>query len=490
MHDEPAMKWGRARPCCIALAAAVVLACASPPDFPPPVEVPLAFSDSGTGARPDRWWQELADPELSALVEEALAGSPDLAAVWDRLAQARALALREGAALLPAVDTDSGAATTWSDQPDLAGAASDGSRRDDDFRLGLAFSWEIDLFGRLRATRDAARRDAQASATEVRAAAVALSGRVADQWYGVVEQARQLAILDAQIRTNEEVLQLVTIRFRTGQSGAADVLRQRQLVEQRRGERAQVEALAEVAEHALAVLLGRPPVEVVLPPAETLPMPGKIPETGLPLELLERRPDVRRAYLDVLASDRRLVAARADRYPRVSLSASPRFTSEELADLLDNWVAAFGANLVAPLVDGGRRRAEVERTRAVVSERIHIYGQVILTSLQEVEDALVQERQQRILVESLETQLALAGQTLERLRDRYVKGGTNYLDVLDALSSQQALERNLVTGRRNLLGFRIDLHRALAGGFALEPPGPVAVTGETPAAAAASEGST
>jgi len=459
----------------------LALACASVPELEPPVEVPEAFSAPGALPRMDRWWVDLGDPALSLLIEEALRGSPDLATAWDRLAQARAVARREGASLLPQVDAESAAGSTWGDS--FADPAAGVGQRLDDFRLGLLLSWELDLFGRLRATRDAARYDAAASEAEVRFAAIALAGEVASQWYGLVEQSRQLALLEAQIRTNEDVLQLVTMRFRAGQAGAADVLRQRQLVEQRRGERERVEAQAQVAVHALAVLLGRPPVEVALPPAEALPVPGEVPEPGLPSELLERRPDVRRAYLDVLAADRRLAAARADRLPRLSLSASSAFTSSDFADVLDNWMAAVAAGLVAPVLDGGRRRAEVDRTRAVLSERIHAYGQVILTSLQEVEDALAQERQQRRLIESLEAQLELARQTLERLGDRYLKGATAYLDVLDALASQQTLERSLVTARRELLEFRIDLHRAVAGGFPLEPPA-LATPGGGPRASA------
>ncbi len=450
----------------------LVWACASTPDLRPPVDVPEAFSASGSLPRADRWWEDLEDPTLSSLIEEALRSSPDLATVADRLLQARAVARREGAPLLPALDATGATSRTWSDRPDAAnpGSSSGGTVRTDDFRAGLSLSWELDVFGRLQATRDAARYDAASSEADLREAAIALSARVAGGWYEVVAQSRQLALLEAQIDTNQEILQLATMRFRTGQAGAADVLRQRQLVEQRRGERAQVAARARVAAHALAVLLGRAPSEVSLPDPESLPLPGPLPEAGLPAELLERRPDVRGAYLGALAADRRVAAARADRYPRLSLSASPGFDAEQLADLLDNWMAGLTANLVAPLFDGGRRTAEVDRTRALLSERIHTYGQVVLVAFREVEDALAQEREQRVLLGSLETQLVLAGQTLERLRDRYVKGAAAYLDVLDALSSQQTLERSLVTARQELLGFRIDLHQALAGGFLLDPP--------------------
>lgn len=451
-----------------AFATAVALGCASTPQVAVPVAVPEAFSGGGTLPPSDRWWEDLGDAELSALVERSLAHNPDLAIVWDRLAQSRAIARRETAPLFPQLDAEAAAGTSWSEQPDGAGAAGVGRR--DDFELGLALSWEIDVFGRLRATRDAARLDARADALDVRAAAIALSGQVAEQWYTLVEQTRQLALLDEQIQTNEDVLRIVTARFRSGRAGAADVLRQRQLVEQRRGERAQVTGRARVAAHALAVLVGDPPAPQPAPASDSLPDPGPVPATGLPADLLERRPDVRRAYLDVLAADRRLAAARADRLPRLSLTASSALGAEELADLLDNWMAGLAANLVAPLFDAGRRRAEVDRTRAVVSERVHDYGSVILTALREVEDALVQERQQRLLIESLERQLELSRVTLERLGDRYLKGAIGYLDVLDALSSRQSLERTLLSARRDLLGFRIALYRAIAGGFPLETP--------------------
>lgn len=469
-----------------ALAALVTAGCATSPDPTPPVAIPDAFSDAGTGARPDRWWQDFGDDALARLVDEALVGNLELRTVWDRLAQARAVARREGAALLPSADLSGSAQATWSERPDvertLSGTDS-GLVRDDVFRLGLSLSWELDLFGRVRALRDAARLDADATAAELRAAAVALSAQVALQWYGLAEQTRQLALLDEQIRTNQDVLQLVTARFRAGQAGAADVLRQRQLVEQRRGERVRIAAQALVSRHALAVLLGRAPGAVDLPEPEALPRPGAVPMTGLPSELLTRRPDVRQAYLDLLAADRRLWSARADRLPRLSITASPAFTAEAAADLVDNWVAELAGNLVAPVFDAGRRRAEVERSRAAVSERLHRYGQVVLTSFQEVEDALVQEDQQRQLIESLDAQRRLARGTLERLRERYVQGASDYLDVLDALASLQGLERDLLTARRELIDFRIALHRALAGGFGLEAPEMAAArTGATPEA--------
>ncbi len=459
-----------------ALALALLLgasACSTLDTRVPEVDVPASFSLSGATAPADRWWTSLGDPQLDRLIEEALAGNFDLQSARDRLAASRALARREGASLLPTVNLDSSGTTTRSEQPDIVADGTSGpggvsaSRSGESYRLGLGASWELDLFGTLRATRDAARADAVAVEADLEAAAVALSAQVAEQWILVCELASQLSLLDAQIATNQEVLELVTMRFRAGQAGAADVLRQRQLVEQRRGERRGVAARSAVARHGLAVLLGRAPrEELPVSPAE-LSLPGPLPATGVPSELLERRPDLRSAWLAVVAADRRWAAATTDRLPRLSLNASAAYGAENLSHLIDNWLATAAVNLTAPITDGGRRRAEQARTDAVADERVHAWGQAMLTALQEVEDALVQESEQRGLVESLEGQHRLATQTLERLRDRYVKGATAYLDVLDALASQQALQRNLVTARRELLGFRIALHRSLAGGFEL-----------------------
>lgn len=440
-----------------ALVALSPLACASPTEVTTPFEVPAAFSEPGTAPAAERWWQDLADPRVDALIDEALAGNLGLQAAWDRLAQAQALARREGSLLFPSLDGEADAQTGW------------GKGRDE-FGLGLVAAWEIDVFGRLRAARDAARLDAAASAEDLRAVALALSARVATTWYELVEQRGQLLLLDEQIATNARVEALISLRFRMGQVSAADVLRQRQLVEERRGERVLAAARAELLAHQLAVLLGRPPASLDFAAVAALPALPALPATGLPSELLQRRPDVRRAYQQVLATDRRLASARADRWPRLALSASGGLSSDELRDLVDDWIATIAAQLVAPLFDAGRRSAEVVRTQAVVSERLHGYGDVVLVALQEVEDALVRERQQRAFIESLDLQLELAQQALVRIRERYTKGAVIYLDVLAALQSQQALSRNRLQASRELVAVRIALHRALSGGFA--PPAP------------------
>jgi NodT family efflux transporter outer membrane factor (OMF) lipoprotein len=449
-----------------ALAAALTASCGLP-EVRPPVAVPAAFSRSGEAAPVERWWTELDDPALNGLVDAALGRNFDLLSAWDRLAQAAAVARREGAPLFPTIDLETTTTRTEITQSAQQGSGVGGRN---DTRIGLAASYEIDLWGRVRATRDAARLDTDASYYDLQAAAMTLAAEVARTWYELVEQRRLLDIAAEQLRTNERVLELITLRFRRGQVLAADVLRQRQLVEATRGERLLIEARAGVLEHQLAILTGQTPQAAALPGDRELRALPPLPETGVAAEVVDGRPDVRQAFANLLAADRRLAAAKADRYPRLTLSGSASLAAEDLRDLLDNWIASVAAGVVQPLIDGGRRSAEVDRTEALVSERWHQYGQTILVSLQEVEDALVQEEQQRLRNLSLEKQLEIAQSVVERVRDQYLYGSINYLDVLQALSSQQELQRSRTTAQRQLLGYRIDLYRAIGGGLDLERP--------------------
>lgn len=433
----------------------------SPPARPvAPVSLPATFSDSGSSPLPTPWWLTFTDPVLDTLINQALTDNLSLQSARDRLLQAEALARQSDAALYPSLDATAEVSTSR--------VHADGNTSTiNNKALGLMAGYEIDLWGRLRSSRDAAALDAKASAEDLQTAAISLSADVAVTWYQLVEQAGQLALLNEQTATNEKVLDLVTLQFRTGQVGIADVLQQRQLIETNRGEKAQISARLKVLEHQLAVLLGQAPNQIQVPQQTVLAELPPLPQTGLPADLLQQRPDLRSAYDALLAADQRIAVAVADRFPQLSLSASLETSGEHTRNLFNDWLTNLSANLLGPIFDAGQRRAEVDRTRAVAAERLHDYGQAVLTALTEVEDALVQERRQREYLASLNKQLELAGQVIRSLRDRYLKGAVDYQRVLDALLSQQQLQRDLLTGRRELLENRITLCRALGGGWPL-----------------------
>jgi outer membrane protein TolC len=338
------------------------------------------------------------------------------------------------------------------------------------YSVGVAAAYEVDLWSRLKSTRRAAWLDVQAGRDAVDTAAITVAASIAYTWYQLAEAKALLQIADEQIETNKKVLDIVTVQFRTGKAAAADVLRQRQLVAATEAQALLAEKTVHLLQYTLSVLLGKRPELAWQQTTIWLPELPLQPALGVPTEVLWRRPDVRQAYRGVQAADQRLAAAVAEQYPRLSLSARAETSAVSVHNLFDDWLANLAANAVQPLFDADQRKAEVQRQKAIVSQSIHNWSQTILEALEDVEAALTQERQQRQLVENIELRLRLARRTYERIRESFIKGQVDYIRVLESLQSLQGLERDLVTARRTLVQFRIDLYRSIAGGFALPQP--------------------
>lgn len=438
-----------------------------------PVAVPETFTSTGVEAVPDRWWEAFGDPELNRLVGEALGRNLDLRVAWDRLDQSVALARQAGAAQWPSLDAVGRAGVTRA-KTDRSGAGKS-TDTTEDYMLGLQVSYEVDLWGRIRSVRRAAELGVTASEADVVTTAMLLAARVAITYYELIQQRATLTLLEEQLKTSETLLQLVELRFQQGTVGSVDVFQQRRQLESVKGQVPVARMRAAVLENQLAVLLGRPPEDKVatLPPA--IPDLPPAPATGVPAALVQRRPDLRAAHARVAAADYRVAAAVADRFPALRLSGRVETGGTKFSDLFDLWLAGLVGNVAQPLIDGGFRAAEVERTRAVVAERLHGYGQSVLVALQEVEDALVQEQHQREFWRNVAGRAEIAGKEMERARQRYAYGVTDYLPVLAAIQAQQGLARQALEEERKLVQYRIDLYRALGGGWELaRPPDPPA----------------
>ncbi|MDX1673849.1 MAG: efflux transporter outer membrane subunit [Longimicrobiales bacterium] len=425
-----------------------------------PVAPPASFSSSGSVELPDRWWTALGDPGLDAAVDTALSANFDLRIAWERLRAARAVTDRTEALALPLVDASAeGRVSTPED------AGSEGGGSGESYSLDLAASYEVDLWGRIGARIDAERLRAEATRWDYRSAALTLSAEVSRTWAQLAEAGSQVQLAEEQVETNATVLELLENRFGTGQVRAVDILRQRQLVESTREQLTLALEREALLEHRLAVLLGRSPQEGTGARPGALPTLPPVPETGVPLELVRRRPDVRSAFLRLRAADADVAAAVSDQFPRLTIFASTATDAGSVGTLFEDWVRSLGGNLLAPLFFGGELRAEVDRAEAVRQQRLYEYGRATLAAFREVEDALAREARQRQRVGQIETQVELAEQAYAQLRVQYFNGTSDYLDVLTALDEVQALRRSLLTARLTLVEARIALYRALAGSF-------------------------
>ena len=416
-----------------------------------------AYSGGDSQAEPlNRWWASFGDSQLTALVEEALGANFTLQQRWARLEQARALAVKTGASLTPELSLDAGASIDRQGRRAVDETV-------ENYALGLSSSYEIDLWGRIRSERQAAMLSVAASREDLNAAAITLAANVVTRWIGVISQRMQKELLQAQLKANQTLLELVELRFRKSLVSALDVFQQRQLVAQSRAQLPLVEQTERELLNELALLLGRAPFAAPGIDSSALNIPVDVPATGIPVQLLEYRPDIRGAMRRLEAADWNVAAARADRLPALRLTARAAYQGDKISLLFDNWLLNLAGNLTAPLLDGGRRKAEVRRQLAVVEEQLAAYSQLVLTAMREVEDALVREKKLREHYIALEAQLDAAQKALYEARSRYRSGLNDYLPVLTQLLSVQSLERTRIQRKAELMVARVDLHRALGG---------------------------
>lgn len=418
-----------------------------------------SYSLYGEGENiPDRWWESLKAPELNNLIEEALGENLELREAWARLKQARATAVQAGSNLYPdlSLSGESSIRRQESDQ---------GTDNTESYLLGLASSYELDLWGRIRSEREAALLAESATREDYNTAAMTLAAEVATRYVEVLSQRRQKQLLEEQLKANRTYLELVELRFFKSMVSALDVYQQKQIVEKVAAEIPLVEQQERLLLHELAVLLGKPPQASLAIAAEGFPVVGELPDLGLPADLLADRPDVRAAGLRLQGADWQVAAARADRLPAIRFAADGAFTSTAVSSLFDTWFLQLAGSLSGPIFDGQRRAEEVKRTRAVAEERLASYRLTVLTAIKEVEDALVREQKQKENMALVGTRIETARKALSQATDRYRKGINDYLPVLTQLISVQDLERELIQKEATLLTARIDLYRALGGSW-------------------------
>jgi NodT family efflux transporter outer membrane factor (OMF) lipoprotein len=447
--------------CAFFLAVLLLSSCASQKTTTElPVEAPDSFSVDGDSIAPDRWWTAFGDSSLNAWVDSAMTSNFTLQSALQRLIASRAVVVREQSPLFPTLE---------------AGASADRQRFADsgaiteELSLGLSTVYEIDLWGRIRSAVEAEQLRADASLFDYQAAAITLSAEVTQNWFELAEAEAQLSLVNEQVETNEQVLSLLRNRFGRGQIQAVDILRQQQLLEATVEQKLNAEERIAILKNRFAVLTGRVPSKnIALSPtlADELP---PIPETGVPLELVERRPDVRAAYSQLLAADRDVASAISSQYPRLSLRVNASTFQNSATSLFEDFALSFAGNLIAPIFLGRELQAEVNRTEAVQMELLYNYGQAVLIAFREVEDALIREEKQHQRIESINRQVELAQRAYDQLRVQYLNGAVNYLDVLTALNEVQQLQRDQLSAKLDLLQFRIALYRALSGSVNTEP---------------------
>jgi multidrug efflux system outer membrane protein len=410
------------------------------------------------------WWESFGDPETSRLVREALENNTDLQVAAARVLEAEASLAKAGASRWPQVDYELGASRTKTSfvLPEIGRR----SIFSTNYTTDVSVAYVVDIFGKLKRTRQAA----WASLLAEEAAAEAVMHSVIA---GVVRARVQVATLErahdiaTEIRSSwESTLRTVERRYRSGLVGAVDLYLARENLSSAQSAEVTLAGAVQEARHALDVLVGRRPGSGPELPNSLPELPGLEPvPLGLPVELLDRRPDLRQAEERFAAATYGVGAALADLYPSLTIGGSVGTRSDTIDDLLSADAVVYQAlmGLAGPLFTGGARRAEVAAARARVEQAAASYAGAVLVALREVEDALVRERSVRESLAFTDRRVAEARAANRLSRERYQRGVETLLQVLETDRRLRAAEEALITGTADLWGSRIDLFLALGG---------------------------
>ncbi len=389
---------------------------------------------SGSSPRDDRWWRSFGSAELNRTIVSALDENLTLAQGAARIREARAIERKTATAPLPAIDVGASASHR---EP----AKNEGPRN---YSGQLALAWEVDLWGRLSSRTNAARFEAEAIQADLEALRLLVSANVARAYYDCVQQQLLINLLEDQLETNQTLLELTALRFDQVNGAAIDVVQQRRQLETTREQMAVALADLRVAENRLDVLSGQSPDGEDRVQRHEFPKSVPLPDAGVPANLLVWRPNLRSLRDELVARDYEVAEAIADRLPRVGIGAALGYSEGAISG---DAIRSAVLNAVAPLIDWGQRKAEVEARTAAFDQQLLKFTEAYLIAIEEVENALYRERRQLERIESLRKQRDLAEQQLAESRNRYANGLTDYLPVLDAVQSLQRAQRDLLTQR-------------------------------------------
>ena len=477
----------------LVLLGPLVTSCAVGPQYKPPQSrMPASWHEVSATSGPfdrstlERWWTAFHDPLLDDLVVRAIDGNLDLKIAAARLREARGARGIAASAALPQVDLNgqyvrgerSDAVPPFKSAG--AGASPFGPRTQNVFDAGFDAGWELDVFGGVRRDVEAAVAQVQAAEEGRRDVLVTLLADVARNYAELRGTQRQIEILDATVRSQQDTFGLAQARFDAGLGTALDVERAEGLLEATRSRGPELQRLAKRAIYRLDVLLGQEPgtlASTLETPRALPPQPPDLPDV-LPSELLSRRPDLRRAERDVAAATARLGVARSELFPRFSIAGNFGRRSQDASDLGSSgsqfWFLVAGVRL--PILSGGRIRANIQVQDARQEEAVRQYEKAVLIAVEDVENSLSSQTREQRRLEALRASVAANRRALDLATERYIGGLENFLSVLDAQRAVYGAEDGLAQSETNAMVSLIAVYKALGGGWALDgttltPPG-------------------
>ncbi len=475
--------------CCVVLLAGCTVGpdykkpeLATPPTFARPPGVQTAPYSSPTTVTADlsQWWLKFDDAELQSLIGRALASNPDLDSAISRVREARQQEIIAGAAALPQVNATANAAHLHSgsgildklgggNAPGGGAAAASGATDIKLYSLGFDASWEIDVFGGIRRSIEAAQANSEAALWQLRDGEVSLSAEVATDYFTLRSKQARMAVLQSEVKSQQDVLALTAARRRTGFVTQLDVNQQVSLVSSTQAQIPELEAEQRAMQDAIAVLLGVSPgaLDNELAPAKAMPpIPTELP-VGLPSDLLRRRPDVRAAERKLAAATAQIGVATSDLYPKFDLLAGISVASNHFSNLFSGAnLGEFGlGSIMWPIFKGGEITANINAKNEEAQQAYNAYKTSVLGAIRDADDALARFIKEQMRCEVLQHDVASSSSSVRLAQEQYRLGLVTYVNVLTAQSTLLSARDQLEQSRLALATDAVSLYKALGGGW-------------------------
>jgi multidrug efflux system outer membrane protein len=434
------------------------------PDYVrPAIDAPAAWRvspEQGEALANTAWWSALGDPVLDGLIRTALENNRDVRIAAERVLEFAARVDVTRAGTYPQLGYEGAGARGRSIVPGVGGATGNS------FAANLNVGWELDVWGRIQRATEAARANLLAAEEVRRSVILTLVSTVASSYVRLLTLDDQLGIARKTVDSRAKSLALFDLQFEGGIVSELEVAQVRSEYELAQTRIPEIERQIARLENALSVLLGRNPGPVTRGrSSDTLALPP-VP-AGVPSDLLERRPDIRAAEQQLIAANALIGVARAQYFPRISLTGLFGYASDDLSDLLQDssnvWSA--GGGLLGPIFDGGRIAGDVRATEAAQRQAVLNYQNAILTALREVDDALIDHRKTREIVAAQERQLDALRTYAEFANLRYDEGQVSYIEVLDAERRLFDAELTNAVSSGDVFIALIDVYKAMGGGW-------------------------
>lgn len=416
-------------------------------------DIPEKYNVDTTGIKTiEKWWREFENPELDQLVEEGLLNNPSIKSLYESLKKSQASAAKNNAYIYPDLDLEGSSSIRQNHNKSTTTETKSSS-------LGLAASYEIDLWHRLKSEQDALALSAKAAQKDFEAGAVTLASEIVNAWKDLVTAKMKLNILEDVEKENKNQLELLKVRFKSGMVKGSSVYEQQKDLLSVSSDINSVKSDIKVLENKLMYLTGGSSAVTVT--SLSLPSFPDFPKAGIPADLLSLRPDIKASELKYLSLSKDLDSAKKDRLPKLSLSGKASITSDDFSLSFDDWLSQLAVNLTMPLFKGGELKEEVNRVKAQKNEAFYDYASLFYKALNEVQDALAREEFQLRKLKLLEGRIKFANAGLYTAELEFKSGKGSYVSIIDKYNALKNLEVSYILEKSNLIEYRVSLYRAL-----------------------------